>query len=149
MTTLLFSTWGCDRSKIAARQLVELVCDEGNPWICYCVLTGVLLHNQGCLFQWYLWWCITDGMGKQMKFSVNFYNWFRIFGRSASSYKNLFFLSWFRILVPDYGFMQLQLIPMLVGFFTYKIAMFAQAIQDSIPAVGNREGWEVSCKQRW
>jgi hypothetical protein len=27
----------------------------------------------------------------------------------------------------------------LVGFFTYKIATFAQAIQNSIPAVGNRE----------
>jgi len=52
----------------------------------------------------------------------------------------MFFLSWFRILVPDYGFMQLELIPMLVGLFTYKIATFAQAIQDSIPAVGNREG---------
>lgn len=47
---------------------------------------------------------------------------------------------WNGILVPDYGFMQLELIPMLVGFFTYKIATFAQAIQDSIPAVGNREG---------
>ncbi|XP_066314717.1 protein CONSERVED ONLY IN THE GREEN LINEAGE 160, chloroplastic-like [Miscanthus floridulus] len=47
---------------------------------------------------------------------------------------------WNGILVPDYGFMQLQLIPMLVGLFTYKIATFAQAIQDSIPAVGNREG---------
>ncbi|OEL19318.1 hypothetical protein BAE44_0019666 [Dichanthelium oligosanthes] len=44
-----------------------------------------------------------------------------------------------KILVPDYGVMHLELIPMLVGFFTYKIAMFAQAIQDSIPAVGNHE----------
>nr|CAB3473855.1 unnamed protein product [Digitaria exilis] len=44
-----------------------------------------------------------------------------------------------RILVPDYGFMHLDLIPMLVGFFTYKIATFAQAIQDSFPTVGNRE----------
>ncbi|CAO1945493.1 unnamed protein product [Urochloa humidicola] len=46
---------------------------------------------------------------------------------------------WNGILVPDYGFMHLELIPMLVGFFTYKIATFAQTIQDSIPAVGNRE----------
>ncbi|XP_062206477.1 protein CONSERVED ONLY IN THE GREEN LINEAGE 160, chloroplastic [Phragmites australis] len=46
---------------------------------------------------------------------------------------------WNQILVPDYGFMHLELIPMLVGFFTYKIATFAQAIQDSIPVVGNRE----------
>jgi hypothetical protein len=44
-----------------------------------------------------------------------------------------------RILVPDYGFMHLELIPMLIGFFTYKIAMFAQAIQESFPAAGNRE----------
>ncbi|KAL6845304.1 hypothetical protein ACP4OV_024799 [Aristida adscensionis] len=46
---------------------------------------------------------------------------------------------WNEILVPDYGFMHLQLIPMLVGFFTYKIATFAQAIEDSLPVVGNRE----------
>ncbi|KAJ1284730.1 hypothetical protein BS78_03G227500 [Paspalum vaginatum] len=46
---------------------------------------------------------------------------------------------WNEILVPDYGFMHLELIPMLVGFFTYKIATFAQAIQDSIPEVENRE----------
>ncbi|RCV26696.1 hypothetical protein SEVIR_5G270000v4 [Setaria viridis] len=46
---------------------------------------------------------------------------------------------WNGILVPDYGFMHLELIPMLVGFFTYKIATFAQAIQDSIPAVEKRE----------
>uniref|UniRef100_A0A0E0N0L6 CGL160/ATPI domain-containing protein n=1 Tax=Oryza rufipogon TaxID=4529 RepID=A0A0E0N0L6_ORYRU len=45
---------------------------------------------------------------------------------------------WNEILVPDYGFMHLELIPMLVGFFTYKIATFAQAIQESIPAVGNQ-----------
>jgi ATP synthase protein I len=35
--------------------------------------------------------------------------------------------------------MHLELIPMLVGFFTYKIAMFTQAIQESIPDVRNRE----------
>uniref|UniRef100_A0ACD5VI66 Uncharacterized protein n=1 Tax=Avena sativa TaxID=4498 RepID=A0ACD5VI66_AVESA len=46
---------------------------------------------------------------------------------------------WNAILVPEYGFMHLELIPMLVGFFTYKIAMFTQAIQESIPDVGNRE----------
>lgn len=46
---------------------------------------------------------------------------------------------WNAILVPDYGFMHLELIPMLVGFFTYKIAMFTQAIQESIPDVGKRE----------
>ncbi|KAG8055893.1 hypothetical protein GUJ93_ZPchr0001g30072 [Zizania palustris] len=46
---------------------------------------------------------------------------------------------WNAILVPDYGFMHLELIPMLVGFFTYKIATFAQAIQEFIPSVENRE----------
>jgi ATP synthase protein I len=51
----------------------------------------------------------------------------------------LLFLFLFRILVPDYGFMHLELIPMLVGFFTYKIATYAQAIQDSIPVAGKRE----------
>lgn len=40
-----------------------------------------------------------------------------------------------RILVPDYGFMHLELIPMLVGFFTYKIATFIQAIQEAVRVV--------------
>ncbi|KAG2689609.1 hypothetical protein I3760_09G146600 [Carya illinoinensis] len=31
-----------------------------------------------------------------------------------------------RILIPEYGYMHLELIPMLVGFFTYKIATFVQ-----------------------
>lgn len=39
---------------------------------------------------------------------------------------------WNEILVPDYGFMHLQLIPMLVGFFTYKVATFAQAIESAM-----------------
>lgn len=37
-----------------------------------------------------------------------------------------------RILVPEYGFMHLELIPMLVGFFTYKVATFFQAIEEDI-----------------
>lgn len=41
-----------------------------------------------------------------------------------------------RILVPDYGFMHLELIPILVGFFTYKIATFIQAVEDAVKAVG-------------
>lgn len=43
---------------------------------------------------------------------------------------------WNAILVPEYGIMHLELIPMLVGFFTYKIATFAQAIEDvlTVPA---------------
>ncbi|KAK6919187.1 hypothetical protein RJ641_017609 [Dillenia turbinata] len=45
---------------------------------------------------------------------------------------------WNEILVPDYGFMHFELIPMLVGFFTYKIATFIQAIEDAIPSVGKK-----------
>ncbi|XP_009415236.2 protein CONSERVED ONLY IN THE GREEN LINEAGE 160, chloroplastic [Musa acuminata AAA Group] len=45
---------------------------------------------------------------------------------------------WNEILVPDYGFMHLELIPMLVGFFTYKVATFVQAIQDALDVVERR-----------
>ncbi|XP_028761737.1 protein CONSERVED ONLY IN THE GREEN LINEAGE 160, chloroplastic [Neltuma alba] len=38
---------------------------------------------------------------------------------------------WNSILVPEFGSMHLELIPMLVGFFTYKIATFVQAIEDT------------------
>lgn len=41
---------------------------------------------------------------------------------------------WNEILVPDYGVMPLQLIPVLVGFFTYKIATFMLAIEEAINA---------------
>lgn len=43
---------------------------------------------------------------------------------------------WNEILVPDFGFVHLNLIPMLVGFFTYKIATFVQAIEDVLPTFG-------------
>ncbi|XP_051152215.1 protein CONSERVED ONLY IN THE GREEN LINEAGE 160, chloroplastic [Andrographis paniculata] len=43
---------------------------------------------------------------------------------------------WNGILVPDYGLMHLELIPMLVGFFTYKIATFTQALEDAVKALG-------------
>ncbi|KAI4333851.1 hypothetical protein L6164_018609 [Bauhinia variegata] len=39
---------------------------------------------------------------------------------------------WNAILVPEYGYMHLELIPMLVGFFTYKIATFVQAIEEAL-----------------
>ncbi|KAL5573705.1 hypothetical protein UlMin_023302 [Ulmus minor] len=42
---------------------------------------------------------------------------------------------WNGILVPEYGFMHLELIPMLVGFFTYKIATFTQAIEEALTVV--------------
>lgn len=42
---------------------------------------------------------------------------------------------WNGILVPEYGFMHLELIPMLVGFFTYKIATFIQAIEEALTVV--------------
>lgn len=41
-----------------------------------------------------------------------------------------------RIVVPEYGLMHLELIPMLVGFFTYKIATFAQAIEEALTVTG-------------
>ncbi|XP_057792371.1 protein CONSERVED ONLY IN THE GREEN LINEAGE 160, chloroplastic [Salvia miltiorrhiza] len=50
------------------------------------------------------------------------------------------FNRWNGILVPDYGFFPLELIPMLVGFFTYKIATFMQAIEEAVNvAAGNTE----------
>ncbi|KAJ1688395.1 hypothetical protein LUZ63_019785 [Rhynchospora breviuscula] len=39
---------------------------------------------------------------------------------------------WNEILVPQYGLMHLELIPMLVGFFTYKVSTFIQAIDDAV-----------------
>ncbi|CAN4105053.1 unnamed protein product [Withania somnifera] len=50
----------------------------------------------------------------------------------------MIFIRWNGILVPEYGFMQLELIPMLVGFFTYKIATFVQAIEEGVSIVGNK-----------
>jgi hypothetical protein len=54
----------------AASKTYLWIYDKVNPSICYGMLAGVPLHNQDCLFQWYLWWCITDGMSKQIKFSI-------------------------------------------------------------------------------
>ncbi|XVF14585.1 hypothetical protein REPUB_Repub09cG0073700 [Reevesia pubescens] len=42
---------------------------------------------------------------------------------------------WNGILVPEYGCMHLELIPMLVGFFTYKIATFFQALEEAVTVV--------------
>ncbi|KAI3440806.1 uncharacterized protein J3R85_003268 [Psidium guajava] len=44
----------------------------------------------------------------------------------------MIFNRWNEILVPEFGYMHLELIPMLVGFFTYKIATFIQAIDVTI-----------------
>ncbi|KAG5404079.1 hypothetical protein IGI04_010198 [Brassica rapa subsp. trilocularis] len=44
----------------------------------------------------------------------------------------MIFIRWNAILVPQYEFMHLKLIPMLVGFFTYKVATFFQAIEEDI-----------------
>ncbi|KAF3791815.1 ATP synthase protein I [Nymphaea thermarum] len=46
---------------------------------------------------------------------------------------------WNGILVPEHGFIQLDLIPMLVGFFTYKIATFVQAMLDVLPMDGKEK----------
>ncbi|MCE2055708.1 hypothetical protein HAX54_043262 [Datura stramonium] len=45
---------------------------------------------------------------------------------------------WNGILAAEYGLMHLELIPMLVGFFTYKIATFAQAIEEAVTVVGKK-----------
>ncbi|OVA13633.1 hypothetical protein BVC80_373g29 [Macleaya cordata] len=45
---------------------------------------------------------------------------------------------WNGILVPEYGLMHLDLIPMLVGFFTYKIATFTQAIEEALSILGQK-----------
>ncbi|KAK7264396.1 hypothetical protein RJT34_32005 [Clitoria ternatea] len=45
---------------------------------------------------------------------------------------------WNAILVPEFGSMHLELIPMLVGFFTYKIATFAQAIEEAITVASRK-----------
>ncbi|GMP67477.1 hypothetical protein CsSME_00027452 [Camellia sinensis var. sinensis] len=45
---------------------------------------------------------------------------------------------WNGILVPEYGFMHLELIPMLVGFFTYKIATFIQVIEEALTVDGKK-----------
>ncbi|KAF9590174.1 hypothetical protein IFM89_031829 [Coptis chinensis] len=42
---------------------------------------------------------------------------------------------WNGIVVPEYGLMHLDLIPMLLGFFTYKIATFTQAIEEAVSIV--------------
>ncbi|KAJ8561094.1 hypothetical protein K7X08_027284 [Anisodus acutangulus] len=46
---------------------------------------------------------------------------------------------WNGILAAEYGLMHLELIPMLVGFFTYKIATFAQAIEEAVTVVGGKK----------
>ncbi|XP_058095592.1 protein CONSERVED ONLY IN THE GREEN LINEAGE 160, chloroplastic-like isoform X1 [Magnolia sinica] len=46
---------------------------------------------------------------------------------------------WNGILAPDYGFMHLDLIPMLVGFFTYKVTTFIQAIEEALTIVENKQ----------
>lgn len=48
------------------------------------------------------------------------------------------FNRWNGIVAPQYGLMHLELIPMLVGFFTYKVATFAQAIEAALPDVGKK-----------
>ncbi|XP_024515981.1 uncharacterized protein LOC9649226 [Selaginella moellendorffii] len=45
----------------------------------------------------------------------------------------MIFNRWNELLAPELGVAELQLIPMLVGFFTYKIATMAQVVQDALP----------------
>ncbi|KAH9791316.1 protein CONSERVED ONLY IN THE GREEN LINEAGE 160 [Citrus sinensis] len=46
---------------------------------------------------------------------------------------------WNEIAVPEYGFLHLELIPMLVGFFTYKIATFFQAVEEAVSIVEKKD----------
>ncbi|KAH9536143.1 hypothetical protein CY35_17G091600 [Sphagnum magellanicum] len=43
------------------------------------------------------------------------------------------FNRWNGLVVPEYGVMPLQLIPMLVGFFTYKAATFVETFKELLP----------------
>ncbi|XP_078431378.1 ATP synthase protein I-like protein [Wolffia australiana] len=45
---------------------------------------------------------------------------------------------WNEFLVPDHGFIHLELIPILLGFFTYKAATFVQAIEEALTPISNR-----------
>ncbi|KAI4325154.1 hypothetical protein MLD38_030575 [Melastoma candidum] len=47
----------------------------------------------------------------------------------------MFYNRWNGILVPEYGAMHLELVPMLIGFFTYKIATFVQAIEEALSGI--------------
>ncbi|XP_078168136.1 ATP synthase protein I-like protein isoform X1 [Carex rostrata] len=49
----------------------------------------------------------------------------------------MIFNRWNEILVPQYGLMHLELIPMLVGFFTYKVSTFIQAIEAAVSVYEN------------
>ncbi|KAL5731179.1 hypothetical protein ACHQM5_003934 [Ranunculus cassubicifolius] len=50
----------------------------------------------------------------------------------------LIYSRWNGIAVPKYGLMHLDLIPMLLGFFTYKIATFTQAIEEALNILQER-----------
>lgn len=48
----------------------------------------------------------------------------------------MFFNRWNGVLAPEYGFVHLQLIPILVGFFTYKAATVVEAFRDIVQGSG-------------
>jgi ATP synthase protein I len=48
-------------------------------------------------------------------------------------------VGWHRLVVPEYGVMPLQLIPMLVGFFTYKAATFVETFKELLPDSAKQE----------
>jgi len=59
------------------------------------------------------------------------------------------FLAFAALVVPEYGIFELQLIPMLLGFFTYKAATLVRTFQDILsggaqsPAASARAELEV------
>lgn len=58
---------------------------------------------------------------------------------------------WHRLVVPEYGVMPLQLIPMLVGFFTYKAATFVETFKELLPdsTKQEKENWKWITPHRW
>lgn len=74
-------------------------------------------------------------MSQNVYYTVSVQNVFMYFHLFAGGQMHIWV---HRILVPEYGFMHLELIPMLVGFFTYKIATFIQAIEEAVTIVGEK-----------
>ncbi len=60
-------------------------------------------------------------------------------------------VGWHRLVVPEYGVMPLQLIPMLVGFFTYKAATFVETFKELLPdsTEQEKENWKWITPHRW
>lgn len=99
-------------------------------WLQHLICTMGCVSTVRCFYGWLHYY-----------FSLKSVSWFAVNLRVSSLPLVLVpdnAVSGCRILVPQYGFMHLELIPMLVGFFTYKIATFVQAIEEAL-TVGEKE----------